>query len=44
MGDGGELLGGEPFEKRFYEISKTISIGEYIFCSVRSLFHYNTLT
>ena len=34
MGDGGELLGGEP----------TISIGEYIFCSVRSLFHYNTLT
>ena len=51
MGDWDELLGGEPFEKSFYEISKTISTGEYISCSIeymscsiRSLFHYNAVT
>ena len=41
---GGELLGGKSFEKGFYEISKTISTGEYISCLVRSLFHFNAVT
>ena len=44
MGDWGELLGGKPFEKGFYEISKTMSTGEYISCSIRSIFHYNAIT
>ena len=51
VGDWDELLGGEPFEKGFYEISKTMSTGEYISCSIeyiscsiRSLFHYNAAT
>ena len=43
-GDGGELLGVKSFEKGFYEISKTISTGEYISCLVRSLFHFNAVT
>ena len=51
VGDWDELLGGEPFEKGFYEISKTMSTGEYISCSIeyiscsiRSIFHYNAAT